>query len=104
MLYPIGGAEEDGPFEPPIGNKDNVVREKFRRGEIISEIVLRQEIELYPAIRAGEKAVGLLQYDRAAALRTFMFNLPMNGFRSFHRTGCNKLTLASSQNCSEGIF
>ena len=90
VSYSIGLAEKEDPFEPPIGSKNDVFREKLRRGEVISEIVLRQEIELYPAIGAGEKTVGLLQNDRAAALGAFMFNLPTKGFRSFHRTGCNK--------------
>jgi hypothetical protein len=103
MFYPAGFAEEDDPFKSPVRRENEILRKRGSGWQVVSEIVLSQEIKPYPAIGTRKEAVGLLQDYRTTALRTLLFNLPGADFRSFHRTGCNKWTLASFQRCSEGI-
>ena len=103
MLYPASVAEKDDPFKPPVRCENDILRKRFGGWQVVSEIVLSQEIKPYPAIGTRKEAVGLLQDYRTTALRALMFNLPGADFRSFHRTGYNKWTLASFQHCSKGI-
>src|SRR3972149_606681 len=98
IFYSIGPEEKDDPFKPPVRHQNEILRKRFSRGQVISEIVPSQEIKPHPAKGTRKKAVGLLQDDRTTALRALMFNLPGADFRSFHRTGCNKWTPADFRN------
>jgi hypothetical protein len=85
MLCTIGFTEKGHSPKPPVRYENEIFQKEIRGRQIVSKIILGYEIEPYPTIRAGKKAVSLSQSDRSATLGTLIFNFPGDRSIFFHR-------------------